>query len=289
MASRSLMTAAGVLWGLLLGAGAGLLASAVAAGAAWLFVFGDDAWPWWAEWAIIGAGLAVGLAVFTGCLVLTRMVARRYRERDTTESVRGGSAIAWLLIVAALAAAGTFVWNGYRTEREANQVAAARVAADADFRTMVSAVHRIGRIEIDWPGGGLDGRAVLSLEGWRAGRYRLNWSVQERVYGHLLIGGERTVTLDPGASRIEVDLPAPALAEGYRNILDRPDASILVDETMDFAAVLRPDLTTEERAALPENELRNLQREWSDLIDHAGAEVIVRFHIFNGRLSWDGT
>ena len=287
MASRSLMTAAGALWGFLLGIGAGLLAAAFAAGVAWLFVFGDGPWPWWAEWAILGTGIAVGLAVFLVCLALTRMVARRYEERAATEGTRAGSVLAWLLIVAALAAGGLFVWSGYRSEQEAERAAAARSRAQSEFETLAGAVHRIGRIEIDWPGNGLDGRATLALDGWRAGRYRLTWSVQERAYGRRLIGGERVLELAPGTNGVEVDLPAPALAEGYRKLLNRPDANVLVDEMMDFLATLEPQLTAQERAALPENELHNLDREWSDMIDHAGAEFPVRFLFVRGRLSWD--
>lgn len=288
MASRALMTAAGTLWGLLLGIGAGLFAAALAAGVAWLFVFGDDLWPWWAEWAILGVGVAVGLAVFLVCLVLTRMVARRYDERDTEDGGKSGSAFAWLLIIAALAAGGLLLWSGYRSDQEADRAAAARSQARADFETLAGAVHRIGRIEIDWPGGGVDGHATLALDGWRAGRYRLVWSVQERVYGRRLIGGERVLDLDPGVNRVEVDLPATALTEGYRELLNRRDASVLVDETMDFLATLEPRLTPRERAVLPATELHNLDRGWSDLIVHGGSEIRVRFLFVDGRLSWDG-
>lgn len=288
MASRALMTAAGALWGLLLGLGAALLAAGFAAGVAWLFLFGDDTWPWWAEWAILGVGLVAGLAVFLVCLVLTRMVARRYEEREAEGGGSGGSALAWLLIVAALAVGGFYVWSGYRAEQETQRTAATRSQAQADFETLAGAVHRIGRIEVGWPGGGLDGHATLALEGWRAGRYRLAWSVQDRVYGRRLIGGERLLELEPGANRVEVALPAVALADGYRKVLIDPNANVLVDETMDFVATLEPQLTAPERAALPANELHNLDRGWSDLIDHGGTEVAVRFHFLGGRLSWDG-
>lgn len=288
MASRALMTAAGVLWGFLLGFGAAILAAGMAAGTAWLFLFGDDSWPWWAEWAILGVGLAVGLAVFLACVVLTRVVAGRYEEREARLDRKGGSTLAWLLIVAAIAVGGLVVWNGYRSERAAERAAAARSEAQADFETLAGAVQRIGDIEIDWPGTGGDGRATLAVEGWRAGRYRLTWSVQDRVYERRLIGGERMLELDPGRNRVELALPATALAEGYRALLNDPAASVLVDETMDFLVTLEPQLTQPERATLPQNELQNLDRGWSGLIDHGGGEIPVRFFFVSGRLSWDG-
>ncbi len=40
------------------------------AGAFWLFIFGDDPWPPWAENGLVLASLALGVAVFAAALRL---------------------------------------------------------------------------------------------------------------------------------------------------------------------------------------------------------------------------
>lgn len=284
MASRTLMTAAGFLWGLVLGVGAGLLAVAIAAGVAWLFLFGDDPWPWWAEWAILGFGLAVGLIVFLTCLALARMVARRY---DAPEEEGRRSAIARMLIVAALGAGALYLWAGYRNQAEFDRAAAGRAQARAYLETLGASVHRIESVEIDWPGGGRDGRAMLDLAGWRSGRYHLSWSVHDTAFQERLIGGERTLDLESGAATVEVPLSAHGLAAAYRGLLSGPAPDVLVDDPMDFRVTLEPVLTVDEQASLPEAERHNLERGWSDLIDHGAAGFRARFRFLDGMLSWD--
>lgn len=284
MASRTLMTAAGFLWGVVLGVGAGLLAVAIAAGVAWLFLFGDDPWPWWAEWAILGCGLAVGLIVFLTCLALARMVARRH---DAPEEEGRRSAIARVLIVAALGAGALYLWAGYRNQAEFDRAAAGRAQARAYLETLGASVHHIESVEIDWPGGGRDGRAMLDLAGWRSGRYHLSWSVHDTAFQERLIGGEWTLDLGSGAATVEVSLSAHGLAAAYRGLLSGPAPDVLVDDPMDFRVTLEPVLTVDERAGLPEAERHNLQRGWSDLIDHGAAGFRARFRFLDGMLSWD--
>lgn len=49
----------------------GLLAASImvmGAGAFWLFIFGDDAWPGWAEAALVGVAYVVALVVLGAAL-----------------------------------------------------------------------------------------------------------------------------------------------------------------------------------------------------------------------------
>ena len=58
---KRLFVAAGIAWGIVLGIAGGIYAGGIAAGFAWLFLFGDDSWPDWGEYAILGVAVAVGL------------------------------------------------------------------------------------------------------------------------------------------------------------------------------------------------------------------------------------
>lgn len=66
MNTKRLFIAAGMAWGILLGIAGGMYAGGVAAGFAWLFLFGDDRWPGWGETAILGVAMLVGLAILAG-------------------------------------------------------------------------------------------------------------------------------------------------------------------------------------------------------------------------------
>lgn len=287
MTTRALMTAAGFIWGATLGIAAAVLAMGIAAGFAWIFMFGDDPWPEWANWAIVGFGIAVGLVVFLICMALARMVARRYDKRQATEKKRG-SAVATVLILLGLAVAATYVWQGYEREQALQQQAEIRDAAEAYRSTLAGEVHRITELSVDWPGYGADGAARLWLDGRRAGGYALRWQVRDRLYKEPLVSGERIMVLQGGSARLDVAISSSELVDGYRSLLSRQDANLMVDEPFVFEATLEPVLDEAERAALPEHEANNLRQGWSTLIDRARAEFPVRFFLLGGRLSWDG-
>lgn len=59
---KRLFVAAGIAWGLVLGIAGGIYAGGLAAGFAWLFLFGDDRWPGWSEPAILGVAMPAGMA-----------------------------------------------------------------------------------------------------------------------------------------------------------------------------------------------------------------------------------
>ncbi len=55
-----------VLLGLVSGIGMTVAVMAFGAGVYWLWLFGDDPWPGWAEAVLAGGAFAMGLAVFVG-------------------------------------------------------------------------------------------------------------------------------------------------------------------------------------------------------------------------------
>ncbi|MDX1710145.1 MAG: hypothetical protein R3316_03295 [Rhodovibrionaceae bacterium] len=108
---RSLYTLAGLLWGLTIGAMAGIQAAGAAAGALWLFVYGDERWPESAGWILLSAGGAAALIAFA----VVFFAARRHAGRlavQTPPAQRAGRRRGWFLValaplvIAALAVVG---------------------------------------------------------------------------------------------------------------------------------------------------------------------------------------
>ena len=70
MGTRQLYLLAGVLWALLLAPVAVLLAVGVAAGFAWLFVFGDNPWPRSTELFLLIVGVAAAAAAVIASILI---------------------------------------------------------------------------------------------------------------------------------------------------------------------------------------------------------------------------
>ncbi|MDH3399033.1 MAG: hypothetical protein OEM81_14570 [Acidimicrobiia bacterium] len=58
-----------ILLGILTGIGVTAGVMAFGAGIYWLWLFGDDPWPGWAEVALVAGAFTIGLAVFVGFAV----------------------------------------------------------------------------------------------------------------------------------------------------------------------------------------------------------------------------
>lgn len=287
MSKKGLYLAVGFLWGALLGIGAGVAAAAMAAGAAWLFVFGDSAWPAWAGWAIAGIGVAVGLVTFATAMAVARMAANRQDETRSSEAGRkGGGAFAWALLLAGFAFAVGLAWQTYGRDRNFESAQEQTAAAEGFFSDQVSRAHRITQVTVDWPGGGEDGRAGVRLDGLREGDYRFEWQVRDMLYEEPLLRGTERLRLAAGNREIDVTLPADRIADGYRALLNRQDANVLVDEPFEFAVLLAPVLDEREASQMPPNEVRNLANGWSPLIRRAHAQFGVRFVLYGETLSW---
>jgi hypothetical protein len=288
MSRKRLYLVVGFLCAILLGAGAGLLAAAVAAGVAWIYLFGDSTWPEWTNWAIPGVGIVIGLLTFTGSMIVTRMVASRYDRGagDRADEKRGG-VIAWLLLLLGLAVAGTIAWQQVGRHAEIEAAREQSAAAARHFPVLLSETHRIVEIAVDWPGGGQDGRAVVTLDGVREGDYRLDWQVRDKAYDKALLMSEQTLRLTAGTHVMEFALPAQRVVDGYRALLSRQDANVMVDEPFVFEAELAPIPTEHETSRMPANEVHNLANGRSSLIQRSRAEFAVRFFLYGDRLSWE--
>lgn len=287
MSRKGLYLAVGFVWSTVISLGVALAVSAIAAGAAWIYLFGDDTWPDWANWAILGAGGVAWLLSFAICMLVARTVANRYDEpADEQHAGQRGSGFAWLLLLAGLAAAGGFAWWEYGRETE---VVAARDRADQAagyFAVLDSRTHRISGITVDWPGGGGDGSAQITLDGQRDGQYRLDWQVRDGGHEKPLQEGIQTLQLAPGVRQIDIPLSAERIVEGYRELLSRQDANVMVDEAFLLETILSPIPDDEELSRMPAHETQNLNNGQSALIDRSSAEFTVRFFLNGGTLSW---
>ncbi len=288
MSRKRLYLVVGFLWSVLLGAGAGLLATAVAAGVAWIYLFGDSTWPDWTNWAIPGVGIVIGLLTFAGSMIVTRMVASRYdRGAGERADEKGGGVIAWLLLLVGLAVACTVVWQQVGRRAEIDAAREQSAAAARYFPVLLSETHRIVEIAVDWPGGGQDGRAVVTLDGVREGDYRLDWQVRDTAFGKPLLMSKQTVRLTAGTHAMEFALPAQRVVDGYRALLSRQDANVMVDEPFVFEVELAPIPTAHETSRMPASEVHNLANGWSSLIQRSRTEFAVRFFLYGDRLSWE--
>ncbi len=286
MNTYRLFIAAGLVWGLLLGALAAVWGMALAAGIAWIFLFGDKPWPGWVDAAILTVATALGLGVFAGCVSLGWAAGRNCRDAAPAVA-RRGAMVASGLIGLALVAAATLTWLA--AERRASSVreAEGRSRAHASLSALAAGIHRFEQIEVDWPGGGADGRAGLVLAGDRAGAYRLDWQIRGAVYDTALLAGSTRLNLAAGRHGHDVPIPATALVDGYRDLLERQDADIMVDEAFRFVARLTPLLDPASTDTLPAGEVRALAEGWSPLIGKAAAEFPVRFFLYDGVPSWE--
>ena len=131
------------------------------------------------------------------------------------------------------------------------------------------------------------GRAVVTLDGMREGDYRLDWQVRDTAFGKPLLMSEQTLRLTAGTHAMEFALPAQRVVDGYRALLSRQDANVMVDEPFVFEAELAPIPTAHETSRMPANEVHNLANGWSSLIQRSRAEFAVRFFLYGDRLSWE--
>jgi hypothetical protein len=288
MSKKSLYLVVGFLWAMLLGIGAGLAATAVAAGVAWIYLFGDSTWPDWTNWAIPGFGLAIGLATFAATVMVTRIVASRHGTPDgeRADDRRGGS-IAWGLLALGLAVAVGFAWQQYRQNLAIERAYEGSAAAARYLPLLLSETHRIAGISVEWPGGDQDGRAIVTLDGLRSGVYRLDWQVRDSIYEKPLLKSGETLQLAAGSRVMDFTLPAQGIVDGYRTLLNRTDANVMVDEPFVFEMQLAPILSERETSRMSQHEIQNLANGWSPLIQRSSAEFPVRFFLYGETLSWD--
>ena len=225
MNAKRIFVLAGIAWGIVLGIAGGVYAGGVAAGFAWLFLFGDDRWPGWGEAAIVGVAVAAGLAILAGCTALGWVVGRGYETAGSSRRARGGWIASGLILLAVLAGAGG-VWNATRQQEGIDRQRREQTGEAVNLAELQAATHRFTGVDIDWQGGGADGSAVLHIDGGRSGAYRLEWHIRGQSFRKPLMAGEERLDLAPGPGRMEIPIPAEALVDGYRAILSHQNANI---------------------------------------------------------------
>ena len=282
---KRLFVAAGIAWGIVLGIAGGIYAGGIAAGFAWLFLFGDDRWPGWGEAAILGVAVAAGLAILAGCTALGWAVGRGYESAGASRRARGGWIAAGLVLLAVVAGVGG-VWSEARQQDGIDRQRQEQADEAENLAELQAETHRFTGIDIDWQGSGADGSAVLHIDGAREGAYRLEWQIRAQVAQNPLMTGEERLDLVPGPASTGISIPAEALVDGYRGILNHRNANVMVDEPFTLEARLTPIPSAAEEAALPLAERHNLEQGWSKLADEAKAEFPVRFFLYGGELSW---
>lgn len=195
-----LWTLSGVLWGILLGAGAAMAVGGTAASFLWLYVFGDDPWPAWSRRAILAAGgsaaaLALGTAAWAG---------RRHGLRAATGSPaerRLSRRRAMLTLLAALLGLGALGVAAWRQQAEATARREARDEAAGYLETR----HRIRSLEMRRERDSL--RLILRAVGPSPGRYAVSWRLGTVSGSEPLWTGADTVRLAAGRGRLERRIP----------------------------------------------------------------------------------
>ncbi len=272
MRLRILYTLVGLVLGGLAGVAVAFQVFAVAAGASWLFLFGDSPWPAGVERYLLGIPVAAGLATLCAGVGIGYAAGRGSEASANPQRARrrgyglllAGLAL-WLLVLVLA------IWQH---ERESSMRATAAVE-EAAYQQMLQSRHVVtGVREIDSGTGEL--RLALALDGRRTGAYRLTWRLDERLYGVTLLSGERHLALGPAAAPVELASEIASLAARYRETVlkGRPD-KVVVHGTLRLELSLEPVLDDEERRALPPREIGNLERGLSDLRFETGVDIPV--------------
>jgi hypothetical protein len=259
-----------VLWGLSAGVIVGAVASAVAASFSWLYIFGDNVRPVWVSWFILGTGAVVGVTtagvVMRGVYVYSLTSMRRWEPY-------GG------ILCGILLWGGICALNVHFTEVER-----AQRAQDSQqlhfFERFLADKIRIAKVEVDRNEALQKIVVIVHFEGHRPGNYVLRWTVKEDLYHNLLTKGEVKLSfpLPNDAYRMELDMRD--ILSSYKEKATHGQGGYIVGEgTFILMAELEPQLTEEDRAAFPSEEVHNFELGYSQLITRAEAKIPGDFQI----------
>lgn len=276
--TRTIWTLAGLAWGILVGLITALQAAGFLAGVGWLFIFGDDPWPEAANWVLLGLTALAGVIP----LILLTWLGRRLGIAFENESrqrlrTRRRGWFVFALAAGGIALGAAMAWAGMLTDRARR---ADREAAQRQYVQLTDEAHRITDVTI--AAGAPPALEIgVTAEGERAGEYVLDWRLSETVYDSTLATGSRMLTLGEGPSRETVAIDTAALRSAYaRTVLGEEQATrVRVDEDFELHLTLRPVLTPAEQARIPDDEVRNLEQEDSELVSGATEPFPVRFEL----------
>lgn len=273
---------AGALWGLILAACVGYATSAFVAGFAWLYLFGDSAWPPWAEDLVLGAGLTVAVGLFLAGLWLGQHFARRAEAAPERERVRRRRG-AWIAVSAAMAATllglAALSLANLRHERARAQLG----VRQAFYETLRNERQGFAEIASTAVPAERSLRIDIATEGIRGGRHRLTWVLVAPGYNAVLAEGSREDWLAPGGNELRVAVDATAIIGAYHRVaLGGGEVNVEVDETLRIELALTPLPEGDDLTTLPPEQRHNLEIGESDLTDRRAARVGLRFAIRDG-------
>jgi hypothetical protein len=276
VSTQRLYLIAGFLWALLLGPAVALAVAAASAGAAWLFIFGDDPWPPVAQWFILLPAIGGGLVAAAAALWSGYQLGRWQSHRPATVMDERRRAIVLLVapitLILVIAAKLWFDANSYQ---QALEIASQREAAFADLvgDSQAAVAISIEQTSADTL------QAIVRAAGEREGKYHLTWQVMPSSSDHVLLDGSRDLKLDRGNSEIPLAISMRNLAGRYREIVLGGQGGVLVDEPFRLTVVIEPILTRAEATNLPPGELRRLGTTDSPLRSEQTAFFSVHFTI----------
>ncbi len=269
----------GVVWGVLLGALAAVIAVAAGAGFSWLYLFGDAPWPEAVDWLLPALGLGVFAIVLLACLALGLRAARQAAAAAPEEAARRHGVARRLLalgVLLALLLAATAV------ARIAGQDAARETAAvqTAGFQALQSERQRLTAVSVLRAPRPMSYDLELRTRGARGGAYRLTWALGSSGYQAPLAEGAAELALEPGDNRLSLPIDAWEIIERYHDLaLGGRDVEVEVAEYFRLGVTLTPVLSEPERQRLPPHEVQNLALGQSPLTDRATADLEMQFRI----------
>lgn len=266
---------AGIAWALLIGPATAFLLFGFAAGASWLWLFGDDPWPEATQWALPLIGIIGGALAALTCIIVAYSYGRTQEAlpQANTRTERRKVLVLAVTPLALLFLFGLNVWRESREYARDMEIAAQREAA---FAALTGARHRIAAVTLDQSADDRF-RATIRMRGERAGEYGLHWQVTDNGFKTALAAGNEVIRLHPDESETEVVFTLDELARSYRAKVLHGGGGVLVEEPFRLEVSLTPLFTETEREALPPGERRRLDTGESPLHSLKSMTFPVRF------------
>jgi hypothetical protein len=277
MGIRQLYLLAGVLWALLLAPVAVVMSVGVAAGLAWLFIFGDNPWPRWAELFLLVVGVTAAAVAVVASIVIANSAGKAQAASLGTHSAsarRRAIGLAIAPVVIALFAASA-LWQGARQREQAVSDAAAREAGFAQF---IASNKKLTDLDIESDSQGAF-RALARVSGNRDGAYELKWRIIPSSAKQAIFEGRRPLRLTTTTEPLEILFSTDDLKSRYQAIVLHGRGGALIDEQFRLEVSLNPIVTSEERQNFPPGEGRRLNAPESPLESRRTTEFSVRFTI----------
>jgi len=267
----------GIAWALLLGPAAFFLLFGFAAGASWLWLFGDNPWPVSLQWALPLIGVIGGALVALACVPIAYEYGKTLETRANASSRTEWRKVQVLtgIPVALIVLIGLNGWRESRNYAQDMEIAAQREAA---FAALVGSRYRIHEISIDRSEHDRF-RATVQMTGRREGTYRLHWQVADTGFGMMLASGNDVMALGSGKAEAEITFTLNQLMQSYQAKVLRGGTGVLVEEPFKLNVWLEPVFTESERETLPPGERRRLATAESPLRSKTSTQFPVRLLI----------